>query len=79
MPDYGLFDAVISHSFNVGPFDTTLTARMNNIFDTEYISDARDGSGSIANTALVYFGYGRTLPTSKLAYWERSHTNETAL
>lgn len=60
MPDYGLFDAVISHSFNVGPFDTTLTARMNNIFDTEYISDARDGSGSIANTALVYFGYGRT-------------------
>ena len=60
MPDYGLFDAVISHSFNVGPFDTMLTARMNNVFDTEYISDARDGSGSIANTALVYFGYGRT-------------------
>ena len=33
---------------------------MNNVFDTEYISDARDGSGSVANTALVYFGYGRT-------------------
>jgi iron complex outermembrane receptor protein len=60
MPDFGLFDAVISHSFNVGPFDTTLTARMNNVFDTEYISDARDGSGSVAQTALVYFGYGRT-------------------
>lgn len=60
MPEFGLFDAVISHSFNVGPFDTTLTARMNNVFDTEYISDARDGSGSVANTALVYFGYGRT-------------------
>ncbi|NNC49415.1 MAG: TonB-dependent receptor plug domain-containing protein [Flaviramulus sp.] len=60
MPDYGLFDAIISHSFNVGPFDTTLTARMNNVFDTEYISDARDGSGSLSSTALVYFGYGRT-------------------
>jgi len=60
MPDYGLFDAVISHGFDFGPFDANLTARMNNIFDTEYISDARDGSGSVANTALVYYGFGRT-------------------
>ena len=60
MPDYGLFDAVISHGFDFGPFEANLTARMNNIFDTEYISDARDGSGSVANTALVYYGFGRT-------------------
>ncbi len=60
MPAYGLFDAVVSHGFDFGPFDATLTARMNNIFDTEYISDARDGSGSVSSTALVYFGYGRT-------------------
>jgi hypothetical protein len=60
MPDYGLFDTLISHTFDLGPFETTMTARMNNVFDTEYISDARDGSGSVANTALVYYGYGRT-------------------
>ena len=60
MPDYSLFDTVISHTFDLGPFETTMTARMNNVFDTEYISDARDGSGSVSNTALVYYGYGRT-------------------
>lgn len=60
MPDYGLFDAVIRHGFNLGPFDAQLTARMNNVFDTQYISDADDGQGSVTETALVYFGYGRT-------------------
>lgn len=60
MPDYGLFDVALSHGFKFGPFDATLTGRINNVFDTEYISDAQDGSGSTADTALVYFGYGRT-------------------
>jgi len=72
MPDYGIFDAVVSHKFNLGPFDATLTARMNNVLDTEYISDAQDGIGrgnigdpdyiapSTARAASVWFGYGRT-------------------
>jgi hypothetical protein len=60
MPAYGLFDAVMTHGFKFGPFDASLTGRINNLFDTEYISDALDGSGSTAQTALVYFGYGRT-------------------
>jgi len=60
MPDYGLFDLALSHGFKFGSFDATLTGRMNNVFDTEYISDAQDGSGSRADTALVYLGYGRT-------------------
>ncbi len=60
MPDYGTFDISLRHGFKFGDFDASLTARMNNVFDTEYISDARDGSGNNAETALVYFGYGRT-------------------
>lgn len=60
MPSYGLFDIAMSHGFSFGSFDATLTARMNNVFDTEYISDALDGSGSNADTALVWFGAGRT-------------------
>ena len=57
LPDYGLFDAVVSHGFKFGPFDTTLTGRINNVFDTEYVTDAFDGTN---DTALVYFGTGRT-------------------
>lgn len=60
MPDYGLFDLALNHNFKFGPFDATLTGRMNNVFDTEYISDAQDGAGSTDDTALVWFGYGRT-------------------
>ncbi|MEP3837200.1 MAG: TonB-dependent receptor [Algibacter sp.] len=61
LPDYGLFDAVVSHGFDFGPFDTTLTARINNVFDTEYVTDAFDGTN---DTALVYFGTGRTFSIS---------------
>ncbi len=60
LPSYGLFDAAITHGFNFGPFDTTITARMNNVFDTRYVTDAQDGTGSVAETALVYYGFGRT-------------------
>lgn len=64
LPDYGTFDASIRHGFKIGDLDTTLTARMNNVFNTEYIADARDGAGSVAETALVWFGYGRTFNIS---------------
>jgi len=57
LPDYGLFDVVASHGFKFGPFDATLTGRINNLFDTEYVTDAFDGTD---DTALVYFGTGRT-------------------
>ncbi len=59
-PAFGIFDTTISHGFDFGPFDATLTARMNNVFDTKYISDAFDGSNSDAFTARVYYGFGRT-------------------
>ncbi|WP_053972080.1 TonB-dependent receptor [Mangrovimonas sp. ST2L15] len=60
MPAYGLFDAGISHGFDFGPFEATLSARMNNVFNTEYISDALDGTNSDAYTSLVWYGAGRT-------------------
>ncbi|SDX97539.1 Outer membrane receptor proteins, mostly Fe transport [Lutibacter oricola] len=63
-PAYSTFDASIRHGFKIGDLDTTLTARMNNVFDTEYISDALDGAGSVDETALVWFGYGRTFNIS---------------
>jgi outer membrane receptor protein involved in Fe transport len=60
VPSYGVFDAAITHGFSFGEFDASLTARMNNVFNTEYIADALDGAGSNAETALVYYGFGRT-------------------
>ena len=60
VPAYGVFDTAMSHGFSFGEFDATLTARMNNVFNTTYIADALDGSDSNAQTALVYYGFGRT-------------------
>ncbi|HBS11996.1 MAG TPA: TonB-dependent receptor [Flavobacteriaceae bacterium] len=59
-PEYGTFDASLRYGFEFGAFDATLTARMNNVLNTEYISDALDGGNHDAATALVWFGYGRT-------------------
>lgn len=60
VPAYGLVDATLSHGFKFGSFDATLTGRLNNVFNTTYISDAFDGSNSDAYTARVYYGFGRT-------------------
>ena len=60
VPAYGVFDTAFSHSFPFGKFEATLIGRMNNVFDTRYIADALDGPGSDAQSALVYYGFGRT-------------------
>jgi outer membrane receptor protein involved in Fe transport len=54
-PNYNTFDASLRHGFKIGEFDTTVTVRVNNVFDTEYIADALD-----ADDPLVWFGFGRT-------------------
>lgn len=60
VPAYNVFDTAIRHEFKFGNFDTSIIARVNNIFDTIYIADALDGTGSDAATANVYYGFGRT-------------------
>ncbi|WP_411766805.1 TonB-dependent receptor domain-containing protein, partial [Winogradskyella sp. A3E31] len=60
VPAYGVFDTAVKHDFKFGNFEASLIGRINNIFDTTYIADALDGSGSNAQSALVYYGFGRT-------------------
>ncbi len=60
VPNFTTFDASIRYGFKFGDFDTTLIARMHNVFDTIYIADARDGNGHDAATAQVWYGFGRT-------------------
>jgi len=64
VPAFSTVDASVRYNFNFGGFDATLIARMNNVFDTEYIADARDGATSDAYTALVWYGFGRTFNIS---------------
>ncbi|HEY9221072.1 MAG TPA: TonB-dependent receptor [Lutibacter sp.] len=64
VPDYGTFDASVRYGFKIGDLDTTLIARMNNVFDTEYVADALDGQTNDADSALVWFGFGRTFNIS---------------
>ncbi len=63
-PAYTTFDMSFRYGFKIGDLDTTLIGRMNNVFDTQYIADATDGAGSVAQTALVWFGFGRTFNIS---------------
>ena len=60
MPNYGLLDLGLTHRFEFGGFNAQINANVFNVLDTEYISDAQDGDMSIAETALVYYGPGRT-------------------
>jgi len=58
-PAYNTFDASLRHGFSLGEFDTTVTVRVNNLLDTEYVADAID-----ASDPLVFFGFGRTFSLS---------------
>jgi len=60
LPSYNLFDLYLNYNFGLGNYKATLTININNVFDTEYISDARDGATHSWNDALVYYGWGRS-------------------
>ena len=63
-PSYGLFDVRLKHGFKIGGLDASVTGRLNNVFNTEYVADALDGANSDAATALVWFGRGRSFNIS---------------
>jgi iron complex outermembrane receptor protein len=64
VPNYFLSDVVLRHEFEFGGFDASITGRVYNVFNEEFINRADDGSGSVADTALVFFGQGRTFSIS---------------
>ncbi len=67
-PSYNLFDVRLKHGFKIGSLDASVTGRLNNVFNTEYISDALDVDGT-ANGALVWFGRGRSFNvTTKIKF-----------
>lgn len=64
MPDALLFDFFASYNFKLGNYDASLIGNVDNLFDSEYISDAIDGSDHTWKTAAVFYGFGRTWSAS---------------
>ena len=64
MPSYGLFDVNANYKFKLGTVDAILIGNVHNVFDTEYIADARDADSHLAKDVLVYYGFGRTASLS---------------
>lgn len=60
LPNYSTLDLGFSYGFRVGPMVMQLIANVNNIFDTKYISDAQDGKSHSKESAMVWYGFGRT-------------------
>lgn len=63
-PSYGTFDASLRYGFKIMDLDAQVIGRMHNVFDTDYVQSALDGSNSDDLTSLVWFGFGRTFNVS---------------
>jgi len=64
VPSYILSDIILRHGFTIGGLDASITGRVNNLFNEEFINRADDGQESNAATAAVFFGQGRTFSIS---------------
>ena len=68
LPTYSLVDLNASYRFEIGGLKASIFGNVNNLFDTEYISDAqatfhpKDGTSDPSNST-VFFGLGRTWTT----------------
>lgn len=61
IPSYSTFDLSAGYSFDFGKVRATLSGNVNNLFDQEYIADARDGNTHDWESATrVLYGFGRT-------------------
>lgn len=61
IPSYSTFDLSAGYTFDFGKVRATLSGNVNNLFDQEYIADARDGSTHDWDSATrVLYGFGRT-------------------
>jgi outer membrane cobalamin receptor len=61
MPSLGLFDLNASYKFPISDrIRGTLSGNVYNLLDTDNIKNAQNGANNDWDTALVYYGFGRT-------------------
>lgn len=63
IPDAVVFDLNANYQFKIGKMNATIYGNVHNLFNTEYIHDATDGSKHDMYTSVVYFAMGRTWST----------------
>ena len=64
IPDAVTLDLNANYRFKIGEFDATLVGNIDNLLDSNYITDAVDGADHTSKTAAVYYGFGRTWSTT---------------
>jgi len=64
IPDAMIFDLNMSYRFKIGTYDASLVGNIQNLFNTEYITDATDGADHDWKTSPVFYGFGRTFSAS---------------
>ena len=64
IPDAVTVDLNANYRFKIGEFDATLVGNIDNLLDSNYITDAVDGADHTSKTAAVYYGFGRTWSTT---------------
>lgn len=60
IPDATILDLNTSYRFKIGNLDATIIGNIQNLLDTDYITDATDGSNHDWETSPVFYGFGRT-------------------
>ncbi|OFY83501.1 MAG: hypothetical protein A3F72_19590 [Bacteroidetes bacterium RIFCSPLOWO2_12_FULL_35_15] len=64
MPNYGLLDLYAGYDFKYWKLKFTVTAGVNNLLNTIYLSDAQNGTKFDATTSTVFLGMGRRMNLS---------------
>jgi len=60
MPSYQLIDLNLKYDFKIKDFKSSVYFNVNNLLDVEYMADATDGTDHNWETAVGYYGVGRT-------------------
>lgn len=59
-PNYSTVDFGFTYGFRIKSVMLQFIGNINNLFNTKYLSDVQDGSTHAKDTAMVWYGFGRT-------------------
>jgi hypothetical protein len=69
MPDAIIVDINANYKFKIGKLNATIYGNVFNLLNTEYITDATDGTNHDQYTSPVWFGFGRTWSSGMRIYF----------
>jgi len=69
LPSYGLLDWYIGSDFNIGGVKAYAGMNVNNILDTEYMSEGLDGPSHTYDDVAGWWGFQRTFTFTTKIYF----------